>query len=66
MLGDGGDEGAGVEDLEIPLRVPVIASLGGIALRGETITLRWILAPLAIWGGTALVILKRKELRCAQ
>jgi uncharacterized membrane protein len=43
----------------VQLSVPVIAALGGVALLGEPITLRLILASLAILGGIALVILKK-------
>jgi len=39
--------------------VPVIAALGGIVLLGEPLTLRLVLASLAILGGIALVILKK-------
>ncbi|MBI5016177.1 MAG: DMT family transporter [Deltaproteobacteria bacterium] len=45
----------------VQLSVPVIASLGGIAFLGETLTLRWVLASLAVLGGIALVLLKRRE-----
>lgn len=40
----------------VQLSVPVITALGGIALLGESITLRFALATLAILGGIALVI----------
>lgn len=43
----------------VQLSVPVIAALGGVALLGEPITLRLVLASLAILGGIALVILKK-------
>lgn len=43
----------------IQLSVPVIAAVGGIALLGESITLRFALATLAILGGIALVILSK-------
>jgi drug/metabolite transporter (DMT)-like permease len=43
----------------VQLSVPVIAALGGIALLGESITLRFALATLAILGGIALVILSK-------
>ena len=41
----------------VQLSVPVIAALGGVILLGETVTLRFVLASLAILGGIALVIL---------
>ena len=40
----------------IQLSVPVIAAIGGIVLLGEPLTLRLLLATLAILGGIALVI----------
>ncbi len=40
----------------IQLSVPVIAAFGGIALLGEPLTLRLVLASIAILGGIALVI----------
>ena len=40
----------------IQLSVPVIAAIGGIVLLGEPLTLRLVLASLAILGGIALVI----------
>ena len=40
----------------VQLSVPVIAALGGILLLGEPVTMRFILASLAILGGIALVI----------
>jgi drug/metabolite transporter (DMT)-like permease len=40
----------------IQLSVPVIAALGGIALLGEPLTLRLVLAAITILGGIALVI----------
>jgi drug/metabolite transporter (DMT)-like permease len=45
----------------VQLSVPVIASAGGVVLVGEPITLRLVLASLAILGGIALVILSRKR-----
>jgi drug/metabolite transporter (DMT)-like permease len=43
----------------VQLSVPVIAAVGGIVLLGESITLRFALATLAILGGIALVILSK-------
>ena len=45
----------------VQLSVPVIAALGGIVFLGEPITLRLILASIAILGGIALVILRKQE-----
>lgn len=39
----------------VQLSVPVIAALGGVALLGETITLRLLLASIAILGGIWLI-----------
>ncbi|WP_245536656.1 DMT family transporter [Thiothrix nivea] len=43
----------------VQLSVPVIAALGGILFLGEALTLRFVLASMAILGGIALVILKK-------
>jgi len=40
----------------VQLSVPVLAALGGVALLGEPITLRLVVASAAILGGIALVI----------
>lgn len=40
----------------VQLSVPVLAALGGIAVLGESVTMRLILASAAILGGIALVI----------
>ncbi len=45
----------------VQLSVPVIAALGGIAFLGEPITLRLVLASVAILGGIALVILEKQH-----
>lgn len=45
----------------VQLSVPVIAALGGIAFLGEPLTLRLIVAAMAILGGIALVVLERKQ-----
>jgi len=47
----------------VQLSVPVIAALGGIVLLGEPLTLRLVLASIAILGGIALVIMKKEQLR---
>ena len=44
----------------VQLSAPVIAALGGIVLLGEPLTLRIVLASIAILGGIALVILEQK------
>jgi drug/metabolite transporter (DMT)-like permease len=44
----------------IQLSVPVLATLGGVALLGEAISLRLLIASVAILGGIALVILRRR------
>lgn len=45
----------------VQLSVPVLAALGGIVFLAEPITLRLVLASLAILGGIALVIVKRQR-----
>ena len=45
----------------VQLSVPVIAALGGIILLGEPMSLRLVLASLAVLGGIALVILKKRD-----
>lgn len=45
----------------VQLSVPVIASLGGIVFLGEPLTLRLLLASVAILGGIALVILEQRQ-----
>ena len=45
----------------VQLSVPVIAALGGIFFLGEPITLRLVLASVAILGGIALVILEKQQ-----
>lgn len=44
----------------VQLSVPALAALGGIAFLGEPLTLRLVLASIAILGGIALVILERR------
>ena len=43
----------------VQLSVPVIAALGGIVVLGEPLSLRLVLASVAILGGIALVISRR-------
>jgi drug/metabolite transporter (DMT)-like permease len=44
----------------VQLSVPVIAALGGVVFLGEALTLRAVLASVAILGGIALVILEKR------
>ena len=44
----------------VQLGVPVLAALGGIAFLGESVTLRLVLASVAILAGIALVILEKQ------
>jgi drug/metabolite transporter (DMT)-like permease len=45
----------------VQFSVPVIAALGGIIILGESLTVRFMLAFLAILGGKALVILSKSH-----
>lgn len=45
----------------VQLSVPVIAALGGIVFLGELLSVRFVLASVAVLGGIALVIMSRKE-----
>jgi len=45
----------------VQLSVPVIAALGGIVFLGEALTLRLVLASVAILGGIALVIVEKQD-----
>lgn len=45
----------------VQLSVPVIAALGGVVILGEPVTLRLVLASIAILGGIALVILEKQH-----
>jgi drug/metabolite transporter (DMT)-like permease len=45
----------------VQLSVPVIAALGGVLFLGESISLRLVLASLAILGGIALMILEKAK-----
>jgi len=45
----------------VQLSVPVIAAAGGIVFLGEPVTLRLILASIAILGGIALVIVRKQH-----
>jgi drug/metabolite transporter (DMT)-like permease len=50
----------------VQLSVPVIAAIGGIVFLGESVTLRLVLASVAILGGIALVILEKQNATGAQ
>ena len=45
----------------VQLSVPVLAAVGGIVFLGESVTLRLVLASIAILGGIALVIPERQK-----
>jgi drug/metabolite transporter (DMT)-like permease len=45
----------------VQLSVPVLAASGGILLLGEPLTLRYLLASIAILGGIALVVLEKNR-----
>jgi drug/metabolite transporter (DMT)-like permease len=44
----------------VQLSVPVLAAAGGILLLGEPLTLRFVLASVAVLGGIALVVMSRR------
>jgi drug/metabolite transporter (DMT)-like permease len=45
----------------VQLSVPVLAAAGGIAFLGESITLRFVIASIAVLGGIALVLIERRS-----
>lgn len=45
----------------VQLSVPVLAAAGGIILLGERISLRYVLASLAVLGGIALVLIEKQR-----
>jgi drug/metabolite transporter (DMT)-like permease len=45
----------------VQLSVPVLAAAGGILFLGEPITLRFLIASIAILGGIALVVLEKRR-----
>lgn len=45
----------------VQLSVPVLAATGGILLLGEPITLRYLLASIAVLGGIALVVIDKNH-----
>jgi drug/metabolite transporter (DMT)-like permease len=46
----------------VQLSVPVLAAAGGILLLGEPLTLRFVLASIAILGGIALVVAAQRQI----
>jgi drug/metabolite transporter (DMT)-like permease len=47
----------------VQLSVPVLAAAGGILLLGEPLTLRFLVAPIAVLGGIALVVTSSRQSR---
>jgi drug/metabolite transporter (DMT)-like permease len=45
----------------VQLSVPVLAAAGGILFLGESITLRFLLASIAVLGGIALVVIEKTQ-----
>jgi drug/metabolite transporter (DMT)-like permease len=45
----------------VQLSVPVLAAAGGILLLGEPITVRYVLASVAVLGGIFLVIIEKRQ-----
>jgi drug/metabolite transporter (DMT)-like permease len=45
----------------VQLSVPVLAATGGILLLGEPVTLRYMLASVAVLGGIALVVVEKRR-----
>jgi len=45
----------------VQLSVPVLAATGGILLLGEPITLRYLIASIAVLGGIALVVIEKNH-----
>jgi drug/metabolite transporter (DMT)-like permease len=50
----------------VQLSVPVLAASGGILLLGEPITLRYLIASIAVLGGIALVVIEKQRARQGQ
>src|SRR5436305_762703 len=46
----------------VQLSVPVLAAVGGILFLGESITLRFLLASIAVLGGIALVVTEKTQI----
>jgi len=51
---------SGTSAAAVQLSVPVIAAMGGIALLGETLSLRLLSASIAILGGIGMVVVRRR------
>ena len=45
----------------VQLSVPVLAAAGGILLLGEPMTLRYVIASIAVLGGIALVVIEKNR-----
>src|SRR5260370_41661115 len=45
----------------VQLSVPVLAAAGGILFLGESMTLRFLLASIAVLGGIALVVIEKRQ-----
>lgn len=45
----------------VQLSVPVLAATGGILLLGESITLRYVIASIAVLGGILLVVIEKRR-----
>jgi drug/metabolite transporter (DMT)-like permease len=45
----------------VQLSVPVLAATGGILLLGEPITLRYVIASIAVLGGVFLVVIEKRQ-----
>jgi drug/metabolite transporter (DMT)-like permease len=45
----------------VQLSVPVLAATGGILLLGESLTLRFLFASIAVLGGIALVVIEKRH-----
>jgi drug/metabolite transporter (DMT)-like permease len=45
----------------VQLSVPVLAATGGILLLGESLTLRYVFASVAVLGGIALVVIEKRR-----
>src|SRR5439155_11363571 len=45
----------------VQLSVPVLAATGGILLLGEPITLRYVIASVAVLGGIFLVVIEKRK-----
>ena len=45
----------------VQLSAPILAALGGVLFLGETLTLRFVIASVAVLGGIALFILNKQS-----